>query len=571
METTHITRRRVIKIMLLGWAGLVSACCLVKRKPASLCLNSPELQNPDSMLAIDVHAHVFNASDLQIKEFVSRVAINDDGALGKMARLFGSLLQSLGWKVAPSVQEELEILREMGSESCDIENAHNTFAKVRGNQYIKTRAAIEAHKASIEAAMPMALGQQQSALQSELSSADLALAQMPATYEEFEEGEPARTGSPVQPRQVGPRSALDFLIEHFQYRVSSVARYFNDYNSLPDLKIDLMCPSMVDYDWWLAKGAETEKSPLQDQVNYYKELSILSGGRVHAFAPFDPFREAMHQEHKGTPSENEMWSSLELVKKAILEQGCMGVKIYPPMGFAAMGNETMDVWKDKPWLTDLARDSRFGKLLDDAMRCLFSWCKAEDVPILAHTNASNTPDKDFLPLVGPRYWALALSEFPGLRVNFGHFGGAGSKDFGSERVKQFLNIMADPENGRNAFADASYFTHLLEDPNVVENGMQELFDTTEFGGIARSRLMYGSDWKMLILEKHSDDYLERFNRLMTELSFDDDLLKVNFFGANAAKFLGLHVGDASRDRLDRFYEDQDISLPVWISKVDTTS
>ena len=569
MEPPRFSRRKIIKVMVLGWAGLVSACCLVKRQPTSLCLNSPELQDPHSALAIDVHTHVFNATDLQVKEFISRVAVDDNGALGRMARLFGSLMQSLGWDVAPSVQEELVILDQLGSDSCAGKNLSQELASVREMQYKKTREEIEARKTKMEAAIPMAFGQQQSALEHEISSANLALGEMPDTYEKFRMGERAPSaGDAVQPMQVGPRSALDFLVEFFQYRVSSVARYFNDYNESSDLKIDLMCPSMVDYDWWLAEGAETEKSPLQDQVSYYKELAVISGGRVHAFAPFDPFREAIHQKYKGTPQAGTMWSSLDLVKKAITEQGFIGVKLYPPMGFAALGNDSMDVWRDKRWLTDIAREPGFGELLDAAMRSLFAWCRVEDVPILAHTNASNSPDDDFLPLVGPEYWSIAMSEFKGLRINFGHFGGAGSKAFGSDRVKQFLNLMADPDRGRNAFADASYFTHLLEDRSVVKSGMRDLYESDEFGTIARSRLMYGSDWKMLLLEKHSASYLERFSQIISDLSSDGDNLRTDFFGANAARYLGLQKGEATRERLDQFYKDQNITLPVWMRKVD---
>ena len=202
------------------------------------------------------------------------------------------------------------------------------------------------------------------------------------------------------------------------------------------------------------------------------------------------------------------------------------------------------------------------------MRSLFAWCKAEDVPILAHTNASNTPDDDFLPLTGPVHWSMAMSEFKGLRINFGHFGGAGSKGFGSDRVRQFLELMSDRDKGSKAFADASYFTHLLEDRSLVKSGLSDLFESTEFGATARNRLMYGSDWKMLVLEKHSEDYLGRFYQVISELSSNGDNLMDDFFGANASRFLGLRKGEASRVRLERFYEDQDMPLPVWIDKVD---
>jgi len=52
------------------------------------------------------------------------------------------------------------------------------------------------------------------------------------------------------------------------------------------------------------------------------------------------------------------------------------------------------------------------------------------------------------------------------------------------------------------------------------------------------------------------------------LSPDEDSLVSDFFGANAARFLGLHKGEATRDRLNQFYKDQGMSLPAWMSKVD---
>jgi hypothetical protein len=578
MNSFRIKRRRFIELLAIGSAGLASSCRLFTRKPPILCLDLPELQDPDAPLAIDVHAHVFNASDLQVEGFVSLIAVNDSGGLGDLARFFGAILQRLGWKVAPSVDEEMQILQEVSSELCTSKEAQDRFYEVRNRQYQKTRAAIRefapVYRSEVNERMPMAESQERSALQNELFGLDTALIALPDTYEKFQDGETDGASRQFSQRQVGLRSALDFLIEQFQYRVSSTARYFDDYNTNSKLKVDLMCPSMVDYDWWIAGGDETEKSPLTAQVELHKELAILSGGRVHAFVPFDPFKEAMHRE------DNSLDSSFKLVKDAIGEKntngdvtigkGAIGVKLYPPMGFAALGNATQDVWKDKTWLTDLARDPRFGQLLDDAMRDLFTWCLEQDVPIMAHTNITNTPHDDFLPLVGPEFWTLALDEFPGLRLNFAHFGGAGSKGFESDRVRKFLELMADPTRGANAFADASYFTRLLEDPQVVNEGLQTLFDS-DFGIILRSRLMYGSDWKMLLLEKFASDYLRRFNQVISDLSPGDSQLQTGFFGRNAAAFLGLQQGNATRRRLEQFYSDNNVDSPPWMAKIDQLS
>ena len=78
--------------------------------------------------------------------------------------------------------------------------------------------------------------------------------------------------------------------------------------------------------------------------------------------------------------------------------------------------------------------------------------------------------------------------------------------------------------------------------------------SADFKDITRTRLMHGSDWKMLLLEKHSDEYLGRFSRLISEISSRDDKLKSDFFGMNPASFLGLRQGNATRNRLEQFYQ-----------------
>ncbi|WP_243393537.1 hypothetical protein [Solimonas fluminis] len=64
-------------------------------------------------LTIDAHCHVFNGSDLQIKEFLSRVAVRQRGALGIGVRAIGGLLETLAWNGAPDGDRELEMLASL--------------------------------------------------------------------------------------------------------------------------------------------------------------------------------------------------------------------------------------------------------------------------------------------------------------------------------------------------------------------------------------------------------------------------------------------------------------------------
>ncbi len=88
-------------------------------------------------------------------------------------------------------------------------------------------------------------------------------------------------------------------------------------------KIDLLVAHLVDYDWPIGDGTSTTTS-LSDQVRVMERISQLTGGRVQCFAPYDPFKELANG------------SSLSFVMDAISNHEFIGVKIYPPMGFAPL-------------------------------------------------------------------------------------------------------------------------------------------------------------------------------------------------------------------------------------------
>jgi hypothetical protein len=368
---------------------------------------------------------------------------------------------------------------------------------------------------------------------------------------------------------------IKFAIQNFQYRYVSVHDHLNTFSRGSTRKIDLLVASIVDYDWWLARGQPTPSS-LRAQVEVMGQIAIATGGRVHSFVPFDPFREVMARRGIG-------WSSLSLVRDAIAKHGAIGVKLYPPMGFAPFGNAGLTIWKGKHWLPDAAFTDQFGRELDSVLAELYEWCITEQVPIMAHANKSNGPDGQFEELALAGRWRSALESVDRrperkLRVSFGHFGDTTPVENGTTRGEAFVAVMkAGPgDPGSMAFADASYFSDVLDNATTLQGILERLYLAPQSRpGLLADRLMYGSDWEMSIIERNVQTYLSGFEAMYTTIeanlrarSLAFTGLADKFFGRNAATYLGLARGERTRERLAGFYRDNGVSEPYWMTKVD---
>jgi predicted TIM-barrel fold metal-dependent hydrolase len=222
-----------------------------------------------------------------------------------------------------------------------------------------------------------------------------------------------------------------------------------------------------------------------------------------------------------------------------------------------------------------------GQLLDEAMRGLLVWCAAHQVPIMAHTAASNGPVDEFEELASARYWDMALAEFPALRVNFGHFGDTSPLQHGMARAESFLRLMNGPGRpGEFAYADAAFFAEVLAREPGMRDALRTLYDATSVGTRVplAQRLLYGTDWEMTLSNWPIDGYLTQFLKLMDELEARPAVrargltsLSDKFFGENAVHYLGLQKGGAARRRLDDFYAVNGVGTPDWMQKVDRIS
>ncbi|WP_114967991.1 hypothetical protein [Rhodoferax ferrireducens] len=409
-----VERRTVLNLVAsLSLEFLTGCASWFPRQLTPVCPEAPEVSYRDGPLTIDAHCHVFNGTDLQVSDFLSKVAVKQGGALGEGARVLGSILQDLAWSLAPDGLTELAELRGIAGalKSCTRAEASSRVAAMRqlgystGRQQLLTALRRSSEfRPFLERFNNKAFSQ---ALDEESKVKFDAVSAIESLPEDVETYHATRRTGAIAILSLEGRSArgmIDFVLQNFQYRYVSVHDYLRTYNEPGTRVVDLMLPSMVDYDWWLSSGSKTPTS-LTVQVQVMEQIAILTGGRVHSFVPYDPLRQIAH--NLGHSPED----SFSMVTMAIEQRGCVGVKLYPPMGFAPLGNVEVqgnkgsDFWVRK-WLPDWTSRDDMGFLLDEAMKKVLHWCEHNEVPVMAHTNLSNGVSRDFEALAGVHYWEL---------------------------------------------------------------------------------------------------------------------------------------------------------------------
>ena len=313
----------------------------------------------------------------------------------------------------------------------------------------------------------------------------------------------------------------------------------------------MLTPAMVDYDHWL--DAEPERSDLPGQVALMGEIAHRRAGAglpVHAFLAFDPWR--CLAERAG-PAKRD---TLAEVLREIASGRAVGIKLYPPMGFGAAGNAARSPEDFPRPLRDLTGD-RPGPALEAVMDELLDRCAREGIPMMTHCGQSNGSRREYEALAGPDLWEQALAK-PGrreLRLNLGHFGGVWELGAQDERQRDWAKHIARLFQGYpNVYADIGYFGSVLspgEEARVAETGTFIAGLAGAPGAKVRERLMYGSDWSMIGQERNPEQYPARAVRALSATwrgEAEEDLR-----WRNAARFLGLGRGEATRSRVETYY------------------
>jgi hypothetical protein len=589
-------------------------------------------------LTIDTHCHIFNGTDIQLRNFM--LYTNQ----GFSPRLI-NLAQKLELKVGSRGEEEWTDLLVLARLSKCAEAG--TTPTCEGGRFVENQAApLNPEATQPEKARDHIKRMRDKAFRNAKNGIATTIQAHPASTPQEKETDDnlkqmldaedhegfrkkvetakvkkaAATGGvkPAAPREPTCGDAtslgaeLETVVDYFLPRIALAQLYLDIFCPPAGRNVDLMFAAMVDYDWWLANGASTE-TPLKEQVKVMEQISILSGGRIHGFAPFCPLREVAFR--AGYGDEDTGWSSLAFVQDAILKRGCVGVKLYPPMGFAPYGNSELDDPNSPPWdpvelqncddpavhphpdfwarntlLPEWARqkkiryedgsEERLGIRLDGALGSLYAWCQESEVPILAHTNTTNGVDCVYEKLAKAEYWRKAFAVYPGLRVSFGHMGGLddalGRQIKIPDTSQAFIDLMgngsAPVDDAKatypHAFADSAYDAVLLSCHNQFARRLNLAYQEPVFA----SRFLYGTDWSLMVHVGRNKLYLKDYEALMNALdtNFHGTGRKPSedFFGWNAVEYAGLRPTGKSRQRLDTFYARYCMQKPGWAAKVD---
>lgn len=484
---------------------------------------APALPPPLPPVAVDVHCHTFCSADLPIVGFVAHF-IPGLAELSRfvsrwpevVVRAFVGAVATLPNAVAPKGEAELAMLRDA--------LAHPAAGSIAPVSTLPPEV-LEALLAELTKHLPFSVG-------------------------------------PDKRRIIVRYLETLYLVAHPRASIAaSIAQTFPS--------VALFTPALVDYDAWSDDRAPT---PLWQQVLLQETISRLSvAGRIgrpdarfHPFVAFDPRRQIEGPQAAvpkpgapPTPLPSAASSALELVRYAIEDGGFLGVKLYPPVGFAPWDN------------VHHRRDLPFAAGLDVALDALYGYCASAESPLLTHTSAANEYGLGLHRLVSPEHWRPVLDRHPTLRLNFGHFGhdyGVPQTDGPKETAEAWIYQAAALIDGHpNVYADLSN-SPLVYDAAYGKRLCALLADVIARYPKVKRRLMYGSDWWLSGLDPDATAAVRQFRATLGGLLGPDGV--ADLMGRNALRFLGFLDDDgrpragASTARLRRFYAGA--PAPVWL-------
>lgn len=551
LNLEQANRRRFLVLLLKGLAAtpILASGCSFRRSGLE---NVKDGMLPNYSGRIDVHCHVFNASDLPVEGFVRRVVLGDGGPQAVLearesTEAFGlpalaTFLVDILGRRAISARREADQLK------------NGVLEKPRDNSMTaEERRILERAVSSLSAApMPPPPGSEAESIVLPIAeSTDALLNQIyaeigklrPSREEEFLATPEVAEGLFNSDGTIGRnvRWAL-MLLRSRQQIVQEIKTIYGSSG-----KTVLFTPALIDFSQWL--GDEPE-SPLQAQVEVMDLIQRLQvdGPMLHCFAPFDPWRQVVDQEAGQRPT------ALEIVQHAIMDAGFIGVKLYPPMGFLPAGNEGSGLSYPKR----AGNISNFTRKIDNALESLFTWCEQNSVPVMAHAANSNGSNVRYGQRADPNNWASVLRAHPKLHLNLGHFGGFDQAIGGGSPESTWewsLGKLAKTGEGM-LYADMSYLSEILgpqDDPDIRPRLRKLLHQFIQEYDPQMERLMYGSDWSMLGREPEYKEYPGRVHQLLTAIGATEPQLK-RFHFSNAADFLGIKAGQPARLRLEEYYK-----------------
>lgn len=596
---------------ILAALGLISGCC--KEPPTGTTPGVSPAPGPSTPLAvIDVHCHVFNARDLPITGFIQHIyvpeAIEHAPGLAQVSNALSLLLAHMLQGPAPTATGELASLRRSGGTG-------TLSVAPDGARREDTRTDDDVLRDALRSALPLYLDDRPgSQTRIELFSQRLDRPEVRSAIEPSDEERERLldilTGTPrplgMDRRFTARRLSVESLVQGILKGPEEVvgvlklgaflglprAELVKRLTRLPvdgsGDQVRLFTPAVIDFTMWLTQTPldQLEVSPLPDQVDVMGEIAALPGRSygVHGFVPYCPWRQIRDEADPSRRARG--MTPLEIVKYAVREQGFVGVKLYPVLGFYPYGNATR--WNREVFPGDLRRLDPDGRRLDQALADLYDWCLAEDVAVMAHTSESQTPTAEAGHRGSPAFWKEMLDHDNGrckaLRLNLGHLGGLwklGKSGATTDWPGYAISLLSrDYPSVYGDLADYEVVAHRTkQDANEDQRTMTAIGALLARPGNlgASDRLMYGTDWVMLSRSLAAKSFYPAMRDALPGRLEMTPAQRRGFLGGNAARFLGVAASRGSKPktrlRLEEFYARRRLDparLALWDDIAPTT-
>src|SRR5215467_13170778 len=325
---------------------------------------------------IDAHCHVFNAADLPIAGFARKIMVPRSARTSDLVARFAdypgaleALVHAIAVQVkraAPDMQTEIDTIDEF--ERDPRRKPTSAWRQDRDREHLRSAFRLVWFSPDVFSDRPLSLTEG-IALEVALEQIRLFLYQQ--IHEEF--GKPDLTMEDREALGGLTPFQVDAIADELYSRDDLLGRYIrwallytrNRYELAEELdqlhgkvrqksRVALMTPAIVDFSKWLE---DEDQLSIEDQVDVMARIARRKDGpRVHGFVGFDPLRKALYDDYKRKPDDRD---PLAIVRGAIevnqiphnrsTTGGFIDVKLYPPMGFRAIGNaELPDESFDEP-------------------------------------------------------------------------------------------------------------------------------------------------------------------------------------------------------------------------------
>jgi len=509
---------------------------------------------------IDVHAHLFNATDIPVRSFLKTVVFEHYSEQDTERLLDFGVPDTVNWLIslfvwvvagrAPTARDEITHLAALAPRT-DPAIAIEDSARITKERLSTFMQQLEGRGSQTELQLPLPsgkskLGRERFRLALKRAAADGARDPGALSVDQFD-----ADAAFLSPTDVG--TYLRWFNLFTLYRHTLAAQLVQSYRE-NEVRPLLIAPALVNYSRWLD---EKVTSSFEDQVEVMGLVSRQAKDTlIHGYVCYDPLAQVYFR--RGFKDYRDQ---LALIKSAVEDHGFIGVKLYPPMGFKPLRNERGQLYP-KPILDELG--SRLSEDLNEAMDQLFNLCTQLDIPVLAHAAASNSAGPKYSDRGDPAFWLPVFAKYPKLRLCLAHFGRFSYRSAAAPPGSSLpesswewtlgRHIRRNPDN--RLYADLSYLTEVQTQDKLDRQtvGRQLRQYVSEFDP-KLDRLVFGSDWIMLGKEPRSAEYaVDVIAFLKSEVGIKSQTTMDRVMRFNAVRFLGLAPGNQTRERLVSFYK-----------------